>query len=64
MDTPGYNPVINPNPNPFSTIVPAPATLPMNTNAQGLHGFMIPMGHGPAWEQQLRDTYVTSTISM
>ena len=40
MDTPGYHPVHNPNPNPFGfgTSVPMPTTLPMNTNAQGLHG--------------------------
>ena len=36
--------------------VEAPPTLPMNTNQQDLHGFTVPMGHGPAWEQQLRDT--------
>ena len=57
-DTPGYHPVHNPNPNPFGfgTSVPTPATLPMNTNAQGLHGFTIPMGCGLAWEKQLQDT--------
>ena len=42
----------NPPPRP----VAAPPTFPMNTNQQGLRGFTIPMGRGPAWEQQLRDT--------
>ena len=67
MDTPGYHPVQNPNPNPFSTeepdlernpippAVPAPATFLMNRNNQGLQGFTIPTGCGPAWEQQLCD---------
>ena len=68
MDTPGYHPVHNPNPNLFGThepgmgglsippAVPTPAKFPMNRNTQGLHGFMIPTGRGPAWEQQLHDT--------
>ena len=66
MDTPGYHPVQNPNPDPLSTEdlgfkpsipppVPAPATFPVNRNQQGLCGFTIPTGRGPAWEQQLRD---------
>ena len=55
MDTPGYHPLSNPNPNPFGTSVPAPAQFPMNRNTQGLQGFTIPTGCGPAWEQQLRD---------
>ena len=50
-----------PAPNPFEGLVenpppmPAPPTFPMNTSQQGLPGFTIPTGHGPAWEQQLRD---------
>ena len=65
---PGYHPVHNPNPE-LPVIHPppnlintegltegAPPTFPTNTNQQGLRGFTIPMGHGPAWEQQLRDT--------
>ena len=65
MDTPVNHPVHNPNPNPFGTYAPGmgglsvpspPAPFPMNTNTQGLHGFMIPTGHGLAWEQQLCDT--------
>ena len=62
----GYHPVQNPNPNPFGTnepvkdptpcSVPAPATFPVNRNQQGLRGFTIPTGRGPAWEQQLHDT--------
>ena len=64
MDTPGYHPVNNPNPNPFSTyepgmggfsVPPPPAPFPVNTNTQGLRGFTIPMGCGLAWEQQLCD---------
>ena len=61
----GYHPVQNPNPNPFGTnepvedptplSVPAPATFLVNRNQQGLRGFTIPTGCGPAWEQQLRD---------
>ena len=35
--------------------VPAPPMFPTNVNQQGLHGFTISMGRGPAWEQQLRD---------
>ena len=68
-DTLGYHPVLNPNPNPFNMEgmvenpaprpVAAPPTFPMNTNQQGLCGFTIPTGHGPAWEQQLRDTLRT-----
>ena len=38
------------------TPVEAPPTFPGNTNEQGLQGFTIPTGRGPAWEQQLRDT--------
>ena len=66
MDMPGYHPVQNPNLNPFGMnelvedptprSVPAPATFPMKRNRQGLCGFMIPAGRGPAWEQQLCDT--------
>ena len=53
--------MLNPNPNPFNTEgmvenpalhpVAVPPTFPMNTNQQGLRGFTIPMGCGPAWEQ-------------
>ena len=50
----------NPNPNPFyeapAPHVPAPPTFPLNENPQGLHGFTIPTGRGPAWEQQLHGT--------
>ena len=68
LDTLGYHPVQNPNPNPFSSeepgfesnpippAVPAPTTFLLNRNNQGLRGFTIPMGHGLAWEQQLHDT--------
>ena len=60
MDTPGYHPVQNPNPNPFyedsTPHVQAPTMIPLNTNQQGLRGFTIPTGRGPAWEQQLCDT--------
>ena len=64
MDTPGNNPVLNPNLNPFEGLnenpsprpAVAPPTFPMNTSQQGLPGFTIPTGCGPAWEQQLRDT--------
>ena len=61
-DTPGYIPVPAPNPfegldeNPPPRPVAAPPTFPMNANQQGLRGFTIPTGRGPAWEQQLRDT--------
>ena len=52
-----------PAPNPFEGLVEnpapppvtAPPTFPTNTSQQGLPGFTIPMGRGPAWEQQLRD---------
>ena len=68
MDTPGYHPVFNPNPDlpvihPPPTLLNTegltegvPPTFPMNTSQQGLQGFTIPTGRGPAWEQQLRDT--------
>ena len=65
MDTPGYHPVNNPAPNPFSTyepgvgglsVPPSPALFLINTNPQGLQGFTIPKGHGLAWEQQLFDS--------
>ena len=36
--------------------VEAPPTFPVNTNQQGLRGFTVPAGRGPAWEQQLCDT--------
>ena len=52
-------PVIHPPPLPLNMeglTEGAPPTFPVNTNNQGLRGFTIPMGHGPAWEQQLRDT--------
>ena len=55
MDTPGYHPVRNPNPSPLRPVAASP-TFPGNTNEQGLRGFTIPTGRGPAWEQQLRDT--------
>ena len=67
-DAPGYHPVHSPNPglpvicppeNPINTeglTEGAPPTFPTNMNQQGLQGFTIPMGRGPAWEQQLRDT--------
>ena len=41
--------------NPAPPPVTAPPTFPTNTSQQGLPGFTIPMGRGPAWEQQLRD---------
>ena len=47
-DTPGL--FQNPPP------VVAPPTFPGNINEQGLRGFTIPPGCGPAWEQQLHDT--------
>ena len=56
-DTPLLAPRPNPTPlNMEGLTEEGPPSFPTNTNQQGLRGFTIPMGHGPAWEQQLRDT--------
>ena len=53
------HPVLHPTPNPLNTeglTEEGPPTFLTNTSQQGLRGFTIPTGRGPAWEQQLRDT--------
>ena len=52
-------PVLQSNPTPLNMeglTEEGPPTFLTSTNQQGLRGFTIPTGRGPAWEQQLRDT--------